>query len=85
MARLAQQVSATAVAARLRHGGFLHGAEQFDHRAFGVAQAEAAAMDPQQRLLLEEAYAALTGGGARRAALLGSRGGVFVGATSVEL
>ena len=61
------------------HGGFVAGAEGFDHRCFGISSAEAVAMDPQQRLLLEVAYEALHGGGARQAALLGGSGGVFVG------
>ena len=66
-------------ALRVRHGAFVHGAERFDHRCFGVSAAEAGAMDPQQRLLLERGYAALHAAGLRRAELLGSETGVFVG------
>ena len=69
------EVQASAVS----HGGFVRGAEGFDAAAFGVSPVEAAATDPQQRLLLEVGYAALHGGGARRALLLGGDGGVFVG------
>ena len=36
-----------------RFGGFVNGWADFDSRAFGIGQAEAAVMDPQQRLLLE--------------------------------
>ena len=68
-----------AQAACVAHGGFVAGAERFDGRCFGVSAAEAGAMDPQQRLLLEVGYEALHGGGARRAALLGGDGGVWVG------
>ena len=35
------------VAQRARHGAFVHGAEWFDHRCFGVSAAEAGTMDPQ--------------------------------------
>ena len=69
----------TVQAACASHGGFVEGAVGFDHRRFGVSAAEAGAMDPQQRLLLEASYEALHGGGARRAALLGGDGGVWVG------
>ena len=67
------------VDARVRHGGFLVGAERFDRTFFGVSPAEAAAMDPQQRLLLERGYEALHAAGHDRASLLGSNMGVFVG------
>jgi len=50
-------------AARIRHGGFIAGAQRFDARAFGVPAAEAGAMDPQQRLVLERGYEALHGAG----------------------
>ena len=67
-----------AVGLRVRHGGFVAGAERFDARCFGVSAAEAGAMDPQQRLLLERGYEALHGAGLRRAALEGSVSGVFL-------
>ena len=75
----AAEAGGETVARRARHGAFVHGAERFDHRCFGVSAAEAGAMDPQQRLLLERGYAALHAAGLRRAELLGSATGVFVG------
>ena len=39
--------------ATVRYGAFLHGAELFDHAAFGVSLSETSTMDPQQRFLLE--------------------------------
>ena len=47
------------VASRVRHGGFVCGAELANSAAFSVSAAEAAAMDPCQRLLLERGYAVL--------------------------
>ena len=67
------------VGQRVRHGGFLSGAELFDNARFGVSPAEAAAVDPQQRLLLERGYEALHGAGMDKAALGGSLAGVFLG------
>eukprot|EP00964_Phaeocystis_antarctica_P013000 scaffold7124_cov74-Phaeocystis_antarctica.AAC.1 len=65
----------SAVALRVRHGGFVRGAERFDHRCFGVSVAEAVAMDPQQRLVLEQGYTALHAAHFDRTALLGSATG----------
>ena len=47
------------IASRVRHGGFVLGAQLADNAAFSVSPAEAMAMDPSQRLLLERGYAAL--------------------------
>ena len=63
----------------VRHGGFVEGAQLFDHRAFSVPTAEVEAMDPQQRLLLHMGYSSLHAAAGRRAMLLGSDGGVFLG------
>ena len=76
--------SPTAIATRMRHGGFVSGAERFDAVAFSVPPAEAAAMDPQQRLLLERSYAALHDAHFGRVALLGSLTGVFVGIAAAD-
>jgi len=64
---------------RVRHGGFLLGADRFDHGFFAISVAEASSMDPQQRLLLEQGYLALHGAGMRRDRLEGSLTGVFLG------
>jgi acyl transferase domain-containing protein len=63
----------------VQYGGFVAGAQLFDDRAFVVTSAEASAMDPQHRLLRELGYEAVHGASRRRAALMGSDGGVTLG------
>ena len=67
-----------AVSARVRHGGFIYGAELFDNERFKISAAEARAMDPQQRLMLESGYEAFYTAGFARASLYDSLTGVFV-------
>ena len=67
-----------------RHGGFVSGAQRFDHGMFSASPAEARAMDPQQRLLLESGYEATHGAGLRRAELLGGDVGIFAGLMNMD-
>ena len=72
------------IACRVRHGGFVRGAELADNAAFTVSPAEAAAMDPCQRLLLEAGYGALHDAKIGRTTLDGSLTGIFLGIAGSE-
>ena len=72
------------IASRVRHGGFVGGAELFDNVAFLISRAEVAAMDPQQRILLERGFASLRVAGLDRTSLGGSLTGVFLGIATCD-
>ena len=80
----AQMMLPEPIASRVRHAGFLLGAELADNAVSGVSPAEAAAMDPCQRLVLEFGYAALHGPASVRTLLSGSLTGVFLGFAGTE-
>ncbi|XP_036376026.1 mycocerosic acid synthase-like [Megalops cyprinoides] len=57
----------------------IDGFNKFDHRFFGIAEAEVDFMDPQQKLLLECTYRALEDAGIPMEKASGTRTGVFIG------
>ncbi|XP_071342017.1 phthioceranic/hydroxyphthioceranic acid synthase-like [Trachinotus anak] len=52
---------------------------EFDHKFFGITEAEADFMDPQQKLLLQCTYRALEDAGMAMENISGSRTGVYIG------
>ncbi|XP_038587212.1 mycocerosic acid synthase [Micropterus salmoides] len=57
----------------------IEGFNEFDHKFFGVTEAEADFMDPQQKLLLQCTYRALEDAGMAMESVSGSRTGVYIG------
>jgi acyl transferase domain-containing protein/NAD(P)-dependent dehydrogenase (short-subunit alcohol dehydrogenase family)/acyl carrier protein len=64
---------------RVREGGFLADAADFDHEFFGIGASEAKGLDPQLRLFLEGCWEALEGAGIDPGELRGNSTGVFAG------
>ncbi|XP_029385510.1 uncharacterized protein pks1 [Echeneis naucrates] len=57
----------------------IEGFNEFDHKFFGITEAEADFMDPQQKLLLHCAYRALEDAGIAMERISGSKTGVYIG------
>ncbi|XP_056290178.1 uncharacterized protein pks1 [Pseudoliparis swirei] len=57
----------------------IEGFNEFDHKFFGITEAEAEFMDPQQKLLLQCTYRALEDAGVAMESISGSRTGVYIG------
>ncbi|AWP21033.1 MxaC [Scophthalmus maximus] len=57
----------------------IEGFNEFDHKFFGITEAEADFMDPQQKLLLQCTYRALEDAGIAMETISGSRTGVYIG------
>ncbi|XP_034562676.1 probable polyketide synthase 16 [Notolabrus celidotus] len=57
----------------------IEGFDEFDHRFFGITEAEADFMDPQQKLLLQCTYRALEDAGIAMESISGRRTGVYMG------
>ncbi|KAM7390199.1 hypothetical protein PAMA_008397 [Pampus argenteus] len=57
----------------------IDGFNKFDHKFFGITEAEADCMDPQQKLLLQCTYRALEDAGMPMECISGSRTGVYIG------
>uniref|UniRef100_UPI0037E99B90 phthioceranic/hydroxyphthioceranic acid synthase n=1 Tax=Semicossyphus pulcher TaxID=241346 RepID=UPI0037E99B90 len=57
----------------------VEGFNEFDHKFFGITEAEAEFMDPQQKLLLQCTYRALEDAGIAMESISGSRTGVYIG------
>eukprot|EP00966_Prymnesium_polylepis_P336661 7391690-Prymnesium_polylepis.1 len=72
------------IASKVRHTGFVHGAELADNTAFNISPSETVAMDPCQRLLLERGYEALHDALHDRVTLNGALTGVFLGFSGTE-
>ena len=73
-----------AITNRMRHVGFISGAELVDNAAFEISPTECVSMDPCQRLMLESAYTASHEAAIDRGALAGSLTGVFLGFVGTE-
>ncbi|MBN3311154.1 LNKS synthase, partial [Amia calva] len=64
---------------RTARAAFIDGLNAFDHKFFGISEAEAGSMDPQQMLLLECTFRALEDAGMPMEKASGTRTGVYIG------
>lgn len=64
---------------RTARAALIDGFNEFDHKFFGITDAEADQMDPQHKLLLQCAYRALENAGMPMEKASGTRTGVFLG------
>nr|XP_015209447.1 PREDICTED: phthiocerol/phenolphthiocerol synthesis polyketide synthase type I PpsD-like [Lepisosteus oculatus] len=64
---------------RTAKAALIDGFNAFDHKFFGITEAEADRMDPQQKLLLECTYRALEDAGIPMEKASGTRTGVYIG------
>nr|XP_006643393.1 PREDICTED: phthiocerol/phenolphthiocerol synthesis polyketide synthase type I PpsD-like [Lepisosteus oculatus]XP_015195232.1 PREDICTED: phthiocerol/phenolphthiocerol synthesis polyketide synthase type I PpsD-like [Lepisosteus oculatus] len=64
---------------RTTKAALIDGFNTFDHKLFGITEAEADRMDPQQKLLLECTYRALEEAGIPTEKASGTRTGVYIG------
>ncbi|WP_345514212.1 type I polyketide synthase, partial [Phytohabitans houttuyneae] len=71
-------------ALRVRHGGFLAAAGDFDAGFFGIGPREALGMAPQQRLALETSWEAVEHAGIDPTALRGASVGTFIGCDHLD-
>lgn len=69
---------------RIKWGGFIDGADQFDPLFFGISPKEAELMDPQQRLLLMQVWKAIEDAGIIPGHLAQQPTGVFVSAVGLN-
>ncbi|XP_030623448.1 probable polyketide synthase 16 [Chanos chanos] len=64
---------------RTTKAALIDGFNEFDHKFFGITDAEANDMDPQQKLLLQCTYRALEDAGIPMEKISGTRTGVYIG------
>ena len=65
------------------HGHFVHVAELYDHRQFGMSPAEVRATDPSHRVMLEAVFGACLQADHSKSSTLGSATGMFLGICNV--
>ncbi|XP_066536378.1 phthioceranic/hydroxyphthioceranic acid synthase-like [Hoplias malabaricus] len=64
---------------RTEKAAFVEGLNEFDHKFFGITEAEVENMDPQQKMVLQCTYRALENAGIPMEKASGTKTGVFIG------